>query len=131
MPGVAADRIPDEGHAAGSVPIVLSRKKLERRPSRFAWTRTTGHWCRCTSVWEITLACNLKCQHCGSRAGKRRPDELSTEECLDVVDQLARLGTREVTLIGGEAFLVRTGPRSCGRSGPTAWPAPSRPAGEG
>jgi Y-X(10)_GDL-associated radical SAM protein len=56
-------------------------------------------------VWEITLACNLKCQHCGSRAGKRRPDELNTEECLEVVESLARLGTREVTLIGGEAFL--------------------------
>lgn len=57
------------------------------------------------AVWEITLACNLKCAHCGSRAGKRRPDELDTAECLEVVDALARLGTREVTLIGGEAFL--------------------------
>jgi Y-X(10)_GDL-associated radical SAM protein len=56
-------------------------------------------------VWEITLACNLKCLHCGSRAGKRRPDELSTEECLEVVESLARLGTREITLIGGEAYL--------------------------
>ena len=56
-------------------------------------------------VWEITLACDLKCMHCGSRAGKRRNDELSTQECLDVVDALARLGTREVTLIGGEAYL--------------------------
>jgi Y-X(10)_GDL-associated radical SAM protein len=59
------------------------------------------------AVWEITLACDLKCQHCGSRAGKRRPDELSTEECLDLVRQMARLGTREVTLIGGEAYLRR------------------------
>lgn len=58
-------------------------------------------------VWEITLACNLKCSHCGSRAGKRRPTELSTEECFDVVDQLARLGTREITIIGGEAYLRR------------------------
>jgi len=58
-------------------------------------------------VWEITLACDLKCQHCGSRAGKRRPEELSTAECLDLVRQLARLGTREVTLIGGEAYLRR------------------------
>jgi Y-X(10)_GDL-associated radical SAM protein len=57
------------------------------------------------AVWEITLACNLKCLHCGSRAGRRRPDELTTAECLDVVAALARLGTREVTLIGGEAFL--------------------------
>src|ERR1044072_6188692 len=59
------------------------------------------------AVWEITLACDLKCQHCGSRAGKRRPEELSTDECLDLVRQLAKLGTREITLIGGEAYLRR------------------------
>lgn len=56
-------------------------------------------------VWEITLACNLKCQHCGSRAGKRRVGELSTDEAFSVIDQLAALGTREITLIGGEAYL--------------------------
>jgi Y-X(10)_GDL-associated radical SAM protein len=56
-------------------------------------------------VWEITLACDLKCLHCGSRAGRRRTGELSTAECLDVVEALARLGTREVSLIGGEAYL--------------------------
>src|SRR5215212_10449661 len=59
------------------------------------------------AVWEITLACDLKCNHCGSRAGKRRSEELSTDECLDLVRQLARMGTREVTLIGGEAYLRR------------------------
>jgi Y-X(10)_GDL-associated radical SAM protein len=56
-------------------------------------------------VWEITLACDLKCLHCGSRAGQRRPRELTTAECLGVVEALARLGTREVSLIGGEAYL--------------------------
>jgi sulfatase maturation enzyme AslB (radical SAM superfamily) len=56
-------------------------------------------------VWEITVACNLKCRHCGSRAGHRRANELSTQECLQVVEQLAELGTREVSLIGGEAYL--------------------------
>jgi Y-X(10)_GDL-associated radical SAM protein len=56
-------------------------------------------------VWETTLACDLKCQHCGSRAGHVRSRELSTEECLDLVRQFARLGTREITLIGGEAYL--------------------------
>ena len=56
-------------------------------------------------VWETTLACNLKCQHCGSRAGRPRSDELSTDECLDLIDQLARLGTRELSMIGGEAYL--------------------------
>ena len=57
------------------------------------------------AVWEITLKCNLACQHCGSRAGHTRTKELSTEEALDMVKQLAEVGITEVTLIGGEAFL--------------------------
>lgn len=57
------------------------------------------------AVWEITLRCDLACRHCGSRAGHARPDELSTAECLDLVRQLAAIGTREVALIGGEAYL--------------------------
>lgn len=57
------------------------------------------------AVWEVTLRCDLACRHCGSRAGHARPGELSTEECLDVIAQLAELGTREVALIGGEAYL--------------------------
>src|SRR4051812_11193620 len=57
------------------------------------------------AVWEVTLACDLSCRHCGSRAGRARPDELSTAECLDLVHQMAALGVREVTLIGGEAYL--------------------------
>jgi radical SAM protein with 4Fe4S-binding SPASM domain len=56
-------------------------------------------------VWELTLACDLACRHCGSRAGKARPDELSTNECLELVRQLAELGVKEVSLIGGEAYL--------------------------
>lgn len=57
-------------------------------------------------VWELTLACDLACRHCGSRAGKARPDELSREEALALVDRLAEMGTREITFIGGEAYLV-------------------------
>ena len=57
------------------------------------------------AVWELTLKCNLSCQHCGSRAGSARNDELSASEALDLVDQLADLGVRELALIGGEAYL--------------------------
>lgn len=57
------------------------------------------------AVFEITLACDLGCRHCGSRAGRARPDELSTEECLDLIDQFKDLGVIEVALIGGEAYL--------------------------
>jgi nif11-class peptide radical SAM maturase 3 len=57
------------------------------------------------AVWEITLKCNLACSHCGSRAGNARSKELSTEEALLLVKQMAEVGIKEVTLIGGEAFL--------------------------
>src|SRR5581483_2591162 len=56
-------------------------------------------------VWELTLRCDLACDHCGSRAGKARPDELTTDEALDLVRQIAEMGAREVTIIGGEAYL--------------------------
>ncbi len=56
-------------------------------------------------VWEITMKCDQPCEHCGSRAGPARTDELSTAESFEIAESLARLGTREVTLIGGEAYL--------------------------
>jgi len=53
-------------------------------------------------VWELTLACNLRCLHCGSHAGERRDGELSHDECLSIADQLAALGCQRMTLGGGE-----------------------------
>jgi radical SAM protein with 4Fe4S-binding SPASM domain len=57
------------------------------------------------AVWELTLQCNLACVHCGSRAAKARPNELTTAEALDLVEQMRDAGIAEVTLIGGEAWL--------------------------
>lgn len=57
------------------------------------------------AVWEVTLRCDLACRHCASRAGRARPDELDTREALDLVAQMADLGVKEVTLIGGEVYL--------------------------
>ncbi|MBX7192083.1 MAG: radical SAM protein [Sandaracinaceae bacterium] len=56
-------------------------------------------------VWELTLRCDHACTHCGSRAGVAREVELTTAQALEVVDQLAAMGTKEVVLIGGEAYL--------------------------
>lgn len=56
-------------------------------------------------VWELTLACCFSCEHCGSKAGKPRENELTLQECLEVADQLADLGCQHVSLIGGEVFL--------------------------
>ena len=62
---------------------------------------------RCLShcVWELTLACNLRCIHCGSTAGRIRASELDPAEALVVADALADLGCERVTLMGGEPFL--------------------------
>ena len=57
------------------------------------------------AVWELTMKCDQPCQHCGSRAGRARPVELSTDEVLQVAAGLSRLGCREIALIGGEAYL--------------------------
>ncbi|HLM72785.1 MAG TPA: radical SAM protein, partial [Polyangiaceae bacterium] len=57
------------------------------------------------AVWELTMKCDQPCEHCGSRAGHARSSELSTDEILEVGASLARLGCREVALIGGEAYL--------------------------
>ena len=73
------------------VRIIRSSDKKERNPVY--------------AVWELTLQCNLKCSHCGSRAGDRRAAELTTAEALTLVDELADIGVRELALIGGEAYL--------------------------
>lgn len=58
-------------------------------------------------VYEATLGCNLRCRHCGSRAGKPRNDELSTAEAADLFGQLAALGCKKITISGGEPMLRR------------------------
>ena len=47
-----------------------------------------------TAVWEITLRCNIHCLHCGSSAENvTRSNELTTDEALDLIEQLADLGS--------------------------------------
>ncbi|MBQ9545078.1 MAG: radical SAM protein [Clostridia bacterium] len=56
-------------------------------------------------VWEITLECCFRCKYCGSCGGKARENELTLPECEDVAGQLAEIGCRRVSLIGGEVFM--------------------------
>lgn len=56
-------------------------------------------------VWETTLNCNMKCMHCGSAAGSIRDQELTTNEGIKLIEDLNKLGTRLVSLMGGEVFL--------------------------
>jgi len=58
-----------------------------------------------TAVWEITFACNMRCKHCGSSCTSAKPDELTTEEALEVCDEIGKLKLHHITLSGGEPLL--------------------------
>jgi len=56
--------------------------------------------------WNITLRCPLKCAHCYVDAGECEAEQtLSTEEALDVIDQIRACGKPVVVLSGGEPLL--------------------------
>ncbi len=57
-----------------------------------------------STVWEITMNCNMRCKHCGSSCEGPHADELTTEEALRVCDSLGKINLRKITLSGGEPF---------------------------
>jgi radical SAM protein with 4Fe4S-binding SPASM domain len=58
-------------------------------------------------VWNLTNACNLRCQHCYQRADKPTPDELSTEEAKRIIDQLDEANVSSIAFSGGEPLMRR------------------------
>jgi len=57
--------------------------------------------------WSITGRCNLRCRHCYMSAPEAKYGELSTAECLRIIDQIEAAGIGSVSLTGGEP-LVRS-----------------------
>ena len=53
-------------------------------------------------TWELTYACNLACVHCLSSSGRRDPRELTTAECMTVIDTLQAMQVFYVNIGGGE-----------------------------
>lgn len=60
-------------------------------------------------AWNLTKRCNLRCAHCYLSAGERDAgavDELTTEECFRVVDELCTVNPASIlVLTGGEPLL--------------------------
>jgi len=56
-------------------------------------------------VWDLTYACNLRCKHCYSTAGKPWKDELNWKEAIKAVDILADAGVTAIAFSGGEPLL--------------------------
>ena len=59
-------------------------------------------------AWEVTRKCNLNCVHC--RASSERgpyPNELDTARCMEILEQISRIGKPIVILTGGEPLLKK------------------------
>jgi radical SAM protein with 4Fe4S-binding SPASM domain len=58
-------------------------------------------------VWNITQACNLTCQHCYQNAHTRPDaDELTTDEKLNLIDQMGEEFVPFVAFAGGEPLVA-------------------------
>jgi radical SAM protein with 4Fe4S-binding SPASM domain len=53
-------------------------------------------------VWSLSYGCNLRCMHCYQKASRPSSDELTLDQQLGIVDQMARAGVSMVVLSGGE-----------------------------
>lgn len=58
-------------------------------------------------VWEVTAACNLRCRHCHADGGPAAEGELSTEESLRLIDQVAAIEEFRMLVFTGGEPLVR------------------------
>ena len=58
-----------------------------------------------TVLWSITGKCNYRCRHCFMDAPNAALGELSTDEALNLIDQMAECGVLQVDITGGEPFV--------------------------
>ncbi len=57
-------------------------------------------------AWEVTRACNLNCAHCrASAVDKPLPEEFTTKEALNLLDQIVAFASPVIILTGGEPLL--------------------------
>lgn len=55
--------------------------------------------------YAITDGCNLRCPYCYASSEKCLPGEFTTQESLDLVDQVAEFGAQKIVFTGGEPML--------------------------
>lgn len=83
------------------------------RDRYFSWKRRYVNLLRATGIrpgpqvvhWLATYRCNSNCLYCEASANDRCNDELSTEEIVSVLDDLAALRVRRFFVTGGEPLV--------------------------
>ena len=79
------------GRHSGELPSHLLQFSIDKKP---------------VVVWNVTRSCNLNCLHCYARAVERsREKELTTEQALDLIDDLAEFGVPVILFSGGEPLM--------------------------
>ena len=100
------NRITQCMHGRGTVSSVMRHrhKPLAGVPSRYL--AFSGMY-RPVVFWNLTDRCNLSCTHCYNKSGPGRSTEgeLTTAEALDVIDDLADMGSPLILFTGGEPLM--------------------------
>lgn len=80
------------GRRSGDLPSHLLQFSMDKKP---------------VVVWNVTKACNLNCIHCYAGAGAGRPavEELSNEDGVRLIDDLASFGVPVILFSGGEPLM--------------------------
>lgn len=55
--------------------------------------------------WSITGKCNLRCRHCYMSAPQAKYGELTTKQCLKIINQISNANIGRVSLTGGEPLV--------------------------
>lgn len=68
------------------------------------YRKADNHYLRSVH-WSVTGKCNLKCRHCYMSAPDYKYRDLSTEECMNIIDQMEQANVAAVSITGGEPFV--------------------------
>jgi len=90
----------------GSMQLGTLLQRLRTRPSiagALVSARLLGRATLVHASLRVTDRCNLRCRYCSLPLFKTA--ELTTEQWVSIIDELASLGCRRITFLGGEPLL--------------------------
>ena len=89
-------------------PTVRSLSLTARSIARYGLTAPQRYVAPLFVVWNITQVCNLRCKHCYQNARPRpAPNELTLDEKIRVVDEMAAAGVPFLAIAGGEPLACK------------------------
>ena len=85
----------------GIVQFLQSRDRIDTEQ---AYRRVDNCFIR-SIHWSVTGRCNLKCRHCYMSAPDYKYKDMSTAECIRIIEQMDAAGVTSVSITGGEPFM--------------------------